>query len=58
MGKPERKIPLGRPQFWQVDNIKMDLGEKGWGGMDGTHLAQDMDQWWALVYMIMNFWIP
>jgi hypothetical protein len=34
VGKPERKRPLGRPRRRWVDNIKMDLREIGWGGMD------------------------
>jgi hypothetical protein len=37
-----------------VDNIKMDLGEIGWGGMDWIDLAQDKKQWRALVNMVMN----
>jgi hypothetical protein len=32
----------------------MDLRELGLGGMDWIHLAQNRDQWWALVNMIMN----
>jgi hypothetical protein len=32
--KPERKRPLGRPRLRGVDNIKLDLREIGWGGMD------------------------
>jgi hypothetical protein len=31
VGKPEGKRPLGRPRRKWVDNIKMDLGEMGWG---------------------------
>jgi hypothetical protein len=34
VGKPEGKRPLGRPRFRWKDNIKMDLKEIGWGGMD------------------------
>jgi hypothetical protein len=34
VGKPEGKRPLGRPKCRWIDNIKMDLGEIGWGGMD------------------------
>jgi hypothetical protein len=37
-----------------VDNIKMDLREIGWGGMDWIDLAQDRNQWRALVNMVMN----
>jgi hypothetical protein len=40
------------------DNIKMDLREIGWGGMDWIHLAQDMDQWLALVNTVMNLRVP
>jgi hypothetical protein len=39
VGKPEGKRPLGRPRRRWVDNIKMDLREIGWGGMDWIHLA-------------------
>jgi hypothetical protein len=38
-GKPEGKRPLGRPRRRWEDNIKMDLREIGWGGMDWSHLA-------------------
>jgi hypothetical protein len=39
-----------------VDNIKMALGEKGLGEMGWVHLAQDRDQWRALMNMIINLW--
>jgi hypothetical protein len=42
--KPEGNSPLGRPRRRWVDNIKMDLEETGWNGMDWIKLAQDMDQ--------------
>jgi hypothetical protein len=38
-----------------MDNIKMDLREIGWDGMDWIYLAQDGDQWRALVNTAMNF---
>jgi hypothetical protein len=38
-----------------VYNIKMDLREIGWDGMDWIDLAQDKDHWWALVNTAMNF---
>jgi hypothetical protein len=57
-GKPEGKIQLGRTRCRWEDNIKMDLREVGWGGMDWIHLAQDRDQWRALVNMVMNLQVP
>jgi hypothetical protein len=39
VGKPEGKRPLGIPRCRWVDNIKMDLGEIGWGGIDWIGLA-------------------
>jgi hypothetical protein len=53
VGKPEGKIPFGRPRRRLKDNIKMYLREVGWG-MDGIDLAQDKDRWWALVNAAMN----
>jgi hypothetical protein len=41
-----------------VDNIKMNLGEIGWGGMDCIGLAQDRDQWRALMNAVMNLQVP
>jgi hypothetical protein len=57
-GKPEGKRPLGRPRRRWVDNIKMDLGEVGWDGRDWIELAQDRDQWRALVNTVMNLRVP
>jgi hypothetical protein len=58
VGKPEGKRPLGRPRCRWVDNIKMDLTEIGWGDMDWIDLAQDGDQWRAIVNMVMNLRVP
>jgi hypothetical protein len=58
VGKPEGKRPLGRPRRRWVDNIKMDLGEIGWDGVDWIDLAQDRDQWRALVNTTMNLRVP
>jgi hypothetical protein len=44
VGKPEGKRPLGRPRRRWVENIKIDLREIGWDGMDWIGLAQDRDQ--------------
>jgi hypothetical protein len=54
VGKTEGKRPLGRARRKWVDNIKTDLGEIGWDGMDWIELAQDRDQWRALVSTVMN----
>jgi hypothetical protein len=43
VGNPEGNRPLGRPSCKYVDNIKMDLREIGWDGMDWIDLAQYMD---------------
>jgi hypothetical protein len=56
VGNPERKRPL-IPRHRRKDNIKLDLREIGWGGVDGIDLSADKDQWRALVKMVMNFWV-
>jgi hypothetical protein len=58
VGMPEGKRPLGRPRRRWVDNIKLDLREIGWDGMDWIDLAQNMDQWRALVNTVMNLRFP
>ena len=58
VGKPEGKTPLGRPRRRWEDNIKMDLQEVGFGGMDWIELAQDRDRWRALVTAVMNLLFP
>jgi hypothetical protein len=57
-GKLERKRPLRRHRRRRENNIKMDLREIGWGVMDWIHLAQDRDQWWAVVNTVMNLPVP
>jgi hypothetical protein len=58
IGKPEGKRPLGRPRRRWVDNIKMDLREIGWDGMDWIDLAQDRDQCRGRVNIVMNLRVP
>jgi hypothetical protein len=50
--KPEGRRPPRRHRHGWEDNIKMDLREIGWGGMDWINLAQDRDKWRALVNTI------
>jgi hypothetical protein len=54
VGKPKGRSPLRRPRRRWVDNIKMDLLDIRWDGMDSIDLAQDGDQWRALVNTVMN----
>jgi hypothetical protein len=58
VGDPEGRRPLGRPRCRWVDNIKMDLRETGWGGVNWTDLAQNRDQWRVLVKTVMNLRVP
>jgi hypothetical protein len=58
VGKPEGKRPLGRPRRRLVDSIQIDLRERGWDRMDWIDLAQDRDQWMALVNAVMNLRVP
>jgi hypothetical protein len=54
VGKTGERRPLERPRRRWVDNIKMDLREIGWDGIDWIDLAQDRNQWRALVNTVMN----
>jgi hypothetical protein len=58
VGKSDGKRPLGRLKCRWVESIKIYLGEIGWGGMDWIDLAQDRDQWRALVNTALNLWVP
>jgi hypothetical protein len=52
------KRPVGRPKYRWEDDIRMDIREVGWEGVDWIHLAQDRDQWWAVVKTVMNLQVP
>jgi hypothetical protein len=54
VGKPQGKRPLGRIKCRGVDIVKIYLTETGWDGVDWIDMAQDRDQWRALVNMVLN----
>jgi hypothetical protein len=58
VGKAEGKRHLGRPTRSWEDNIRMNRRETGKEGVDWIHLAQDKDQWRAVVNTVMNLRFP
>jgi hypothetical protein len=58
VGKPEGKKPLGRPRRGWVNDIRIDLGEVGWGDVDWIGLAKDRNRWRALVNLVLNLRVP
>jgi hypothetical protein len=56
--KPEGKRPLKRHRRGWEDNMRLDLREIGWKGVDWMHMTQDRDQWWGLVNTVMNLRAP
>jgi hypothetical protein len=58
VGKLEEKRSLERLRRKWVYDIKIDLGEIGWGCLDWIGLVQDRAWWTALVNAVMNTWVP
>jgi hypothetical protein len=58
VGKPQWNRALGRHRRRWEDNIRMDLRETGWEGVDWMHLSRDRDQWEAVVNTAMNIRVP
>ena len=58
VGKPEGKSPLRRPRRRWKDNIKMDLQQMEFGGMDWIELVHDRKNWRALVNAVMKLRVP
>jgi len=58
MENSEGKRPLGRPRRRWKDNIRMDLQEVGYEGVDWCDVAQDRDRWRAFVNAEMNLRVP
>jgi hypothetical protein len=52
------KRRLGRPRHRWVDNIRMDLPEMGWGGVDWIGLPQDRDKSSGLLIVVKNSMHP
>jgi hypothetical protein len=55
---PDGKRPLGRPRCRLEDNVRTDLRETGWEGVDWINLAQDRYQRRALVNTVIKFRVP
>ena len=53
----ERENSEERKLGWE-DNIKIDLRETGWAGMDWIYLTQDRESWWAFVDAVLKFRVP
>jgi hypothetical protein len=53
-GWKTRRGPLGKPRSKWEDNIRMDLREKEWEGVDWMHMTQGRDQWRAVGKTVMN----
>jgi hypothetical protein len=58
VGNSEERRPLGRHTPRWKYNIKMDLRETRWGGVDCIDLAQDRAQWRSIANMVMNLQVP
>jgi hypothetical protein len=58
VGTPEGKRQLKGSRRREVDNIKMNLTEIGWYGVDWTDLPEDSEQWRPLVNTVMNLRVP
>jgi hypothetical protein len=58
VGRPEGKRSLWRPRDRWLDNIKIDLREIGWSGMNLIDLAEDRGEWRSLVNTVLNLRVP
>jgi hypothetical protein len=58
IGKPEGERPRERPRRRCEDNVRVDLREIGWKGVDWIRMDRDRDQWRPLVDTEMNLRLP
>jgi hypothetical protein len=56
--RPEGKGIFRRPRHRREENIKMDIQELGWAGMDWIDQAEDWDRWQVLVNVVTNLGVP
>jgi hypothetical protein len=54
MGRPEVKLPHGRPKSGWEDGKKMDVRASGWEGTEWIHLAQGREGSGSVVNTAMN----
>jgi hypothetical protein len=59
---PRPLYPQGKSLWYpldrKLDNIRLNLRESVWEGVEWVHVAQDRDQWWDLVSTVMDFQVP
>jgi predicted nucleic acid-binding Zn-ribbon protein len=58
VGESQSKRDRLYPMFRWEENVRMDLREIGWDGVDWINLAQDRDEWPAVVNTVMNLRVP
>jgi hypothetical protein len=56
--RPEGKGLFRRPGRRWEENIKIDIQEVGWAGIDWIDRVQDRDRWQILVNVVVNHWVP
>jgi hypothetical protein len=57
VAKPKGKRRLRRLRHRWEDGIKVDHRQIGWEGMEWIYMAEDRDQWQALVNTVMYLWV-
>ena len=55
MGRPREKTQPGRPRHGWEDDIKMDVQQVEWGGVNWIYLIHNRDKWRAVVNAVTNF---
>jgi hypothetical protein len=58
VGRPDGKRPLGKDRYNLEDNIRMDIREICFGGMNWVDLTQDRDMWPVVVNPVLNIRVP